>query len=463
MNEKQTVALSSTFASAAMTIGKFMVGLSTGSLGLISEGLHSLLDFGATLLTFFAVQVSDKPADAEHLYGHGKIESIAALAETLLLFLTSIWIVWEAAHRLLAGKIEVEATWWSVAVIVVSIVIDISRARALKRVAEKTRSQALEADALHFSSDVLSSLVVLVGLGFVALGWPQGDPIAAIGVSIFVCHAGWRLGRRTVDTLIDTAPRGAVEHISALVRAVEGVKGVERVRIRPAGSTFFVDLDVSVGRSLSLVQVASMRDNIVTTIREQMPEAEVTVSTHPLALDDETIHQRLMIIAANHNVSIHHITAHRSDGQLLVGFDLEVDGHSSISDAHEIASSLEIAVRDEFGAETEVETHIEPLHARGIDGRLVEQEEQDKIREILERLASESGKLSGMHNVRVRESYMGLIVCFQCRTAADLTVAEVHEIVDSLEHKVRQAYPGIWRIVAHAEPQETKELFGSAP
>jgi cation diffusion facilitator family transporter len=452
-NEKQAVALSSIFASALMTVAKFIVGLSTGSLGLISEGLHSLLDFCATIMTYMAVRVSDRPADSDHTYGHGKIESIAALAETGLLFLTSIWIVYEAAHRLLAGKIDVEATWLSVAVIVVCIGVDISRARALKRVAEKTKSQALEADALHFSSDVLSSIVVLIGLGCVALGWPQGDALAAIGVSFFVCHVGWKLGKRTVDTLIDTAPRGAVERIGAFVSSVEGVAGVDRVRIRPAGSIFFVDVKVAVGRSFSQARVASIRDDIVKAIQTEMSEAEVTVATRPLALDDETIHQRVTVIAGNHNVSVHHITAHHASGRLSVALDLEVAGHCSILDAHDVASHLEAEIRAEFGGETEVDTHIEPLQDRGVDGNDVEAAAQEEIRTLLERLVSETGKLGATHKVRIRKTDLGLIVLFHCRTAPEKTVVEVHEIVDELERKIRQAYPGIWRIVAHTEPE----------
>ena len=299
-NEKKAVALSSVFASAAMTIGKFAVGVTTGSLGIISEGLHSLLDLGAAALTYMAVRVSDKPADTEHPYGHGKVESVAALVETGLLFLTCIWILYEAVHRLLkGGKHVVEVTWWSAAVIIVSIIIDISRARALKRVAKKTNSQALEADALHFSSDVLSSAVVLIGLGFVYLGWPKADSFAAIGVSISVCYVGWKLGKRTIDTLIDAAPQGAAQKITELANTVSGVAEVQRVRVRPSGSVLFVDMEVAVGRGLSQQRVVKIQQEISTVICSEMPEAVVNIFTQPLALDDETLHERIRIIALN--------------------------------------------------------------------------------------------------------------------------------------------------------------------
>src|SRR6267378_7779112 len=218
---KQRVALTSIAASGGLTIAKGVVGLATGSLAILSEAAHSLLDLAATIMTYFAVRVSGRPADAEHHYGHGKVESVTALAETALLFLLSGMVIWEAGHRLIAGETHaVAATAWAFGVIVVSIVVDFFRARALYRVASETSSEALEADALHFGSDMWSSAAVLVGLGVVALGFPWADSAAAIIVAVFICVAGWRLGRRTIETLTDTAPEGAAARISDIARAI---------------------------------------------------------------------------------------------------------------------------------------------------------------------------------------------------------------------------------------------------
>lgn len=450
--DKRAVAISSMFASAVLTVGKFAVGILTGSLGLISEGLHSLLDFGATILTYLAVRISDKPADAEHPYGHGKTESVAALAETMLLFVTSFWIVSEAVHRLISGETAVEATWWSAAVMVVSIVVDISRASALKRVARRTRSQALEADALHFSSDVLSSSVVLIGLGFVWIGWPEADAIAAVGVAIFVCRAGWRMGRRTLGTLIDAAPRGATERITQIAEDVEGVVAVERVRVRPAGSTLFADVDIAVGRTLSQARAFAIRRAVADAIKREIPEAEVAVASEPLALNSETVHQRVMAISEDHEAAVHHITAHHSNGILSVSFDLEVEGSRPIGDAHRIASRLEADIRAEFGEDTEVESHIEPLQDSGLTGNDVDPSELETIRALLNELIAGSRLFGAAHKVRARHTAYGLIVFFHCRTDPKHTVADVHKEIDHLEHEVRRAYPGIWRIVAHTEP-----------
>ena len=190
---------------------KLVVGIMTGSIGIISEAAHSALDFGAAALTLFAVRMSDKPADRKHHYGHAKVESVSALIETGLLVITSAWIIFASAERLMSGKTEIEVTWYAIAIMVISIVVDFSRSRALKKVARETNSQALEADALHFSSDILSSAVVLIGLIFVSFGITWADSIAGIAVALLVAGAAFRLGKTTIDILIDAAPEGLAD------------------------------------------------------------------------------------------------------------------------------------------------------------------------------------------------------------------------------------------------------------
>src|SRR6266702_3317444 len=314
-NDKERVALGSIAASAGLTLAKTVVGLLSGSLAILSEAAHSLLDLAATVITYFAVRISGKPADREHQYGHGKVASFAVIA--------------------------------------ISIVVDFFRARVLSRTAAKTSSQALEADALHFSSDMWSSLAVLVGLFAVALGFRQADSIAAIVVAMFVCLAGWRLGKRTIDTLTDTAPSGVAERVAAIARKIRGIVAVEQVRARPGGATLFVELAVAVSRALPLDRVAKLKDEVTRAIHEEMPRAELTVTTHPRALDDETVLDRVMVIARNRGLAVHHVMVHEVSGKLLVALDLEVDGQLSLGAAHDIASALEAAIAEELGTEVE--------------------------------------------------------------------------------------------------------------
>ena len=370
MNDKEKAALGSIAASAGLTAAKAIVGLLSGSLAILSEAAHSLLDLAATILTYVAVRVSGKPADAEHQYGHGKVESVAALAETALLFLLAAGVAFEAAQRLLGERVySVEATAAAFAVIAISIVVDFFRARTLGRVAGKTSSQALEADALHFSSDMWSSIAVMVGLGGVALGYSWADAAAALVVAVFICIAGWRLGQRTIDTLTDAAPAGVSERVAAIARLVPGVVAVERVRARPAGAALFVELAVGVSRTLPLERVAAIKARLTRAIRDTLPDAEVTITTEPRALDDETIRERVMLIARNGGLAVHHIAVQALADRLSVSADLEVEGTLPLSAAHDTASRLEGAIREELGPDVEVETHIEPLPAVLLSGR----------------------------------------------------------------------------------------------
>ena len=268
--EKEQVALSSIVASAGLTVAKAIVGFATGSLAILSEAGHSLIDLGATVMTYAAVRISGKPADEEHHYGHGKVEAISALAETALLFLLSGIVIWEATKRLTQHEGHVvEATVWAFGVILASIVVDFFRARALMHTAEKTSSHALEADALHFSSDLWSSLAVLVGLCGVYFGLPWADSAAALVVAVLVCVAGWRLGRRTVDTLTDVAPPGAAERIKAIAARVPGVVRVEQVRARAVGEQTFIDLRLAVSRTLPLDRVSVLKEELAAALRSK--------------------------------------------------------------------------------------------------------------------------------------------------------------------------------------------------
>jgi len=454
MNDKERAALGSIAASAALTAAKAIVGLLTGSLAILSEAGHSLLDLAATVLTYFAVRVSGKPADAEHQYGHGKVESVTALAETALLFLLSGVVIWEAVQRLGGTQAHpVKATAAAFAIIVGSIVVDFFRARTLHRVAQRTLSEALDADALHFSSDMWSSIAVLIGLGGVALGYPLSDAIAALVVAVFICIAGWRLGRRTIDTLTDTAPAGVSDQVAAIARKMPGVVAVERVRARPAGAVLFVDLGVGVSRTLPLDRVSAIKDRLAAAIRAALPQAELTITTEPRALDGETVRERVMMIARNRGLAIHHVAVQTISGKLSVSLDLEVEGTLALAAAHDVASGLEQAVRDQLGPDVEVETHIEPLPADVLAGRDATAERVAEVRAVLNAQAAGIAGLHEIHDVRVRETAEGEIVNFHCQVDPALSVHAVHDLVDAVEGGLRRHFPAIARVIGHAEPR----------
>ncbi|MGZ3308631.1 MAG: cation diffusion facilitator family transporter, partial [Xanthobacteraceae bacterium] len=383
----------------------------------------------------------------------GKVESVSALAETALLFGLAGVVIWEAAKRLMSAEPpHVEATSWAFAVMLLSIIVDFFRARVLYQTAEQTSSEALEADALHFYSDMWSSLAVVVGLLGIALGYAWADSVAAIVVSIVICIAGWRLGRRTVDTLTDTAPAGVANRVAAAVSRIPGVVEVERLRARQVGEVLFVDLLVAVSRTLPLDRVAALKNRIVETVRAERSAAEVTLTTEPRALDDETALERVMVIARNRALAVHHVTVHSIEGRLAISLDLEVDGSLSLGAAHDIASGLEDAIREELGPDVEVDTHIEPLQPYDEPGREAPSERVSAVRNALSEIAARHAFVRAIHDVRVREAEGGEIVNFHCVVDSTLSVANVHDRVDEVERALRLRFSSIKRVIGHAEP-----------
>jgi len=452
---KERAAIGSIVASSGIAGLKLVVALATGSLALLTDALHSLMDVAATVMTWLAVRYAAKPADSEHHYGHGKVESVSALIEVGLLVAVSAFVVVEASARLIGrSEAEVAFSWAAIAVLVVAIVVDFLRVRALRRIARETQSHALESNALHFSADMWQSAVVLIGLGFVYLGYPQADSIAALAVAGFIVVAAWGLGKRTFDTLMDMAPEGVAERIGSLASTQRGVVAVERVRARRVGATIFAEVSVAVPRLLAPDRIAALKEALGARIREELPDVEATITANPRALDDESVLERVLLIAAAKRIPVHHVTVQQIEGKLAVALDLEVDGRLSLEAAHVIATRLETAIRDAFGPETEVETHIEPLEARGIDGEGVPEAERAATAATIAGLAEGHPTLGDIHDVRVRRTPKGRLVVLHCRADPKTTVAEVHAAVDALEHAIRGACPDVVRVVTHAEPRK---------
>ena len=451
-NAKEKAALTSILASVVITIGICGAGLATGSLALISDAAHSLLDVAATTMTWLAIRAAAKPADEEHHYGHGKIESIAALAETAFLFLLSGAVAVEGVRRLWQDTTTIEIHWAAIAVLLISIAIDAWRWITLTRVAKETGSEALAADALHFSSDLINSVMVLLAFCAAALGYPEADALVALGVSLFIAIAGYRLARRTLDTLLDAAPAGMTFTIRELLNDIPGVVDIDDLRIRRAGTDLFVEVAIAVARTMPLDRLTHVKDLISSEINKVFNDARVTVSATPRALDEETILERVLLIAAKRRVPVHHVTVQNLADRLSVSLDLEVDGHLTLGEAHSIASQLEFAIQEELGSTTEVETHIEPLVVSSLTGKDSDEATRKDIADALTRHAAAIVDITDIHSVRVRETGHGLIVNYHCRVSPERDVTSVHEMVDRLEHDLKNEIKNILRIVSHTEP-----------
>ena len=410
------------------------------------------MDTVATLITWFAVKTSNKPADEEHHYGHGKFESVAALIETVILFLLALAVLFQAIRRLLAGGGEIEAGALVFIVLGISIVVDINRIRALNKVAKETGSHALAADALHFASDLAGSGMVVVGLLANWMGFKYGDPLAAVGVAAFIGIAGYRLGKRTLDTLLDAAPTGRAERIREIAETIPGVIAVSGLRLRPGGNEVFGEITLDIARTLPLENVSAIKEQVALAVSGEFPDTQLTVGTQPRALATETVQDRIMLLAMKRRIPVHHVIVQNLGDRMSVSLDLEVDGRMTISEAHRIASLFEATIRDEFGEKTEVETHIEPLVVSAISGSDAETEVREWVVARLIQLAANSGGVIGdIHDVRVRKNQHGLVVNYHCRVAAELDVALVHARVDEIEHELQLARPDIIRVIGHAE------------
>lgn len=456
---KQRVAMASIAVTVGITAAKLIVGLLSGSLAILAEAAHGIVDIGATILTYFAVRLADKPADEEHQYGHGKVEPLAALAETAFLFLVSGIVIGEAIRRLGEGGQPIEITWAMIGLLVLVILVDFVRMHVLRRVAQETGSQALESGALHFAADLMSSMVVLAGLAFVWLGYPQADAIAAIIVAALICVMSLRLARRTIDVLMDRAPRGASEAIRAAVERVPGVVRTSRVRTRQVGETTLAEIVVQVSRSLPLERVSVIKSAVATAAGGAHVRTVPSVTADPIALDDETVLERVHVIARNEALAVHHVTVQHIDragagDRLAVGLDLEVDGSMTLGEAHEVATRLETAIRDEMGVDVEVDTHIEPLQVETLAGRDCASMETLAMTEALADLALKSGVVGDIHNVRARETGAGVIVHYHCRVLQTARVSVVHDLIDEIERRFRARFSSVIRVVGHAEPHQ---------
>jgi len=291
--EKRNAALTSVIAAIGLTAIKIIVGVFTGSLGILAEAAHSGLDLVAAIMTLLAIRISDRPADPEHNYGHGKVENLSALFETLLLLGTCVWIIYEAMQRLFFKPVEIDVSIWAFIVMAISIVVDSSRSRVLNRVAKKYNSQALEADGLHFSTDIWSSSVVIVGLFCVKLGdwFPKlkflhyADAVAALAVAMIVVLVSVRLGIRTITALLDTAPKGLKEKVTGEVESIEGVADCHHVRIRHSGAKIFLDIHILVDGGKSLKEVHDLTEKIENRIEQIIPDVDVTVHPEPQAFN----------------------------------------------------------------------------------------------------------------------------------------------------------------------------------
>ncbi|OLB32211.1 MAG: cation transporter [Acidobacteria bacterium] len=462
--KKRAALLSVGSATLLVSLKAFLV-VRTGSLGVLSEALHSGLDLLAAIITFLSIRVSDQPADERHPYGHGKFENFSAFVETGLLALTALYIIYEAFDRLFFRTVHIQPSVMAIVVLLVALSIDLTRARALREAARKYSSEALEADALHFSTDVWSTTVVIVGIGLVWAGetWDlpwlvYADALAGLAVAAVVLWVGSQLGRRTLDALLDAAPKGLQQEIALALERMAGVLDVVRVRVRRAGNRHFVDATVSVARSASLEQVHALTDAIEKRIGEIVP-SDVMVHVEPRAPVGEHLFEAIRALAQRMGLAIHDVHASQQDGRLFIELHVEVDENLSLREAHRQASELEDQIRELRDGAIDVNIHIEPQghHIATPDSDLEEMKQLAKaIEDFLNRLPSEFDELVNCHDVRVRQVEHHILVSCHCTMKSELPITQVHDVTAALEDRVKEKFQQIYRVTIHPEPAEDR-------
>jgi cation diffusion facilitator family transporter len=466
-----------------------LTGLLTGSLGMLSEAAHSSIDLIASAITLFSVQVSDRPADDVHNYGHGKVESLAAFVETVIMLASCLWIVREAVIRIAGrGHLTLRPSFWPFVVLLISIAVDFTRSRTLGRIAREHQSDALAADSVHFATDMWASCAVLVGLGATYAGerlaLPRlelADPIAALVVAGVILRVSWQLAHRTIDALLDATPTTDPTSNQPLTKeqlranllhdlaAIPGVLSVERLRTRRAGSNYFADVTLGLPRNLTFQRSEQITLAATEAVQRHLPAADVVVHTVPTASLAESVHDRIRAVAAHRNLAIHEISVQQLSGQqhdhlhprLHIEQHLEVDETMSLLEAHNLVTELEAEMRREVPAIASILTHIESEPAtiehpaslqRDLDLELRLRSVAAAFPEILDihevyvtRRGPHSDRLPSTHAEHTQ-------VSCHCTLPDDLPMSRVHAIITALEGAFKIDAPEVDHLLIHPEP-----------
>ncbi|WP_026443743.1 cation diffusion facilitator family transporter [Pseudacidobacterium ailaaui] len=455
--EKRSAAIVSVLAATLMTLLKIATGLLTGSLGMLSDAAHSGIDLAGAGLTFLSVRVSDRPADENHPYGHGKIENVSAFVETFLMLASSLWITYEAVERIFFHPIDLRYSFWPLAVLALSMSVDYWRSKQLMAAANRYGSQALEADALHFRSDIWSSAAVFIGLSAswlgAKLGIPQlrlADAIAAICVSLMILYFGWKLARRTVSELVDAIPPETRRRVLYELRHTPGVLAVDRARMRRSGNSYFADFTLSLPRQMTFQHSEQLVKDATAAVQRVLPDADVVIHTVPRPSVAESIFDKVRAVAARNNVLLHDVSIQSVDGKLRVEQHIEVAEDMPLLKAHQFVRRIEEEIRRDLPQVEAVLTHIESEPAT------IEQTEvvasQRAIEEQLRHAADRLPEILDIHEIAVRRIGDKIQVSCHCTLPDEMDMHRVHEVITALEDRFKIECPEVYRVLIHPEP-----------
>jgi cation diffusion facilitator family transporter len=475
---KRRVALESMVAALAMTLLKLAAGLVSGSLGVLSDAAHSGLDLIGSALTFFSVQVSDKPADSTHTYGHAKFENLSAFVEAGLMLVSCAWIIFEAMQRIFRHEAVVHHSLWPVLVLVLSVAVDWWRSRQLGAVARKFNSSALAADAFHFASDIWSTLAVLAGLllswigSLLKIGWlSYADPVAAILVSLLILRLTWKLTRETSEILLDATSPELRHNILREVKRVEGVLAIEQLRVRRAGSSTFADLTLALPRTHTFEHTNEVVRATTEAVQRVVPGADVVVHAVPRQSSAESIFDRVRAVAARNNVGVHEVSvqsmesendAGGSGGKMRLEQHVELNESMTLAEAHNFVTDMEAEILREVPELDSVLTHIESEpgtieQAQEVSGLPTSKDEleseADRIGRSLRTAAQAFPEIVDVHEILVGRTGDHIQMSCHCTLPDELTMQRVHEVITGLEDRLKLECPEVGKVLIHPEPE----------
>jgi len=458
--EKRRVTLISLATACVLIVLKLVAGIATGYLTLISEALHSSLDALVTVITFLSIRYAERPADTDHAYGHGKAENLAAFTESILLFFAIFFIAKEVVERLFIKDVIITPNIWAVSVLAVSVICDVQRSRALRRIADKYKSPAIEADAVHFKADFVSSAVALSGILITYVAQKVNisgintyvDVITTCAILSIVIRMVLRILTKSAGVLLDRTLPDQAALIKNIAARVPEVIDVEKVRTREAGKQTFVDLTVDVDRNLSVESTYSIEKKLKEKIGREIKDVDVTLQMRPVATESESIAERIRSIGSKEGYNLHHITLHEVEGKLHVDLDMEVEGNVRLAKAHSIADYLEAKIKRDNPAITEVNTHVDWRKPSPVSEVVIEHD-QGLIKAI-ESMLHEKEEILSCKRISIEEERSGeLFITIHCTMRADDTAEAVHSVSEDLENRIKERMERVKRVIIHVEPE----------
>ncbi len=455
--KKIRVARQSLYAAILITSIKILAAYFSGSLGVLSEVFNSGIDIFVCLVTIFSIKYSSRPPDKEHNYGHEKIENFSALFQVLILILTSSYIIYEAAMRLFGDKdVEVNVSLWIFAALIISIVIDILRSRQLMKTARETKSNALEADALHFSTDILSSSVVIVGLLMIYFNLSKvADTIAALIVTGIIIYLGVKLSRKAIDSLMDRVPAGLYDRVKYETLLIKGVEGIKSIRIRSTGPKNFIDMTIQISRLVQFSKAHDIMDAVERRLNEVVESADIVIHSEPVETKGETINDKIRMIVSEFGLKCHDIFSHKIDNEIYSELHIEVANTNDLKKAHDMITEIEEKIKREIDVITHVKIHIDEPSEIVFDTLDITKDSNEIVTEV-KKILNECAEVVSGNDIHVVSTNGRIRISMNCEFNYIHSLDEVHDIVTTLESKIyltlKENYPRLANVIIHAEP-----------